>query len=238
MANTLEINQWHVAALRPPHLSAIVPWEGAVDLYRDWAYHGGIPSNVFTDARWPRQVTGNQSALPPGADNPSTAVDDNAEFPADLRAHPYDDRYYADRGADLAAITAPVLSCGSWSGYALHLRGNIDGYLDAATGSLGPDRAADATTCGYPAPDGAATFLTASLVEDTEITGPIALHVWASTTADRSDPSFVGHTDPHDRSAASAGVVSLHTGPHTPSHLLVPVVPARRPASSPATASA
>src|SRR6516164_7448604 len=27
------INQWHVAALQPPHLTAMVPWEGAADSY-------------------------------------------------------------------------------------------------------------------------------------------------------------------------------------------------------------
>ena len=26
------INQWHVAALQPPHLAAMIPWEGAADL--------------------------------------------------------------------------------------------------------------------------------------------------------------------------------------------------------------
>ena len=36
------INQWHVASLQPPHLAAIVPWEGAADWYRDMSYHGGI----------------------------------------------------------------------------------------------------------------------------------------------------------------------------------------------------
>src|ERR1700712_5063224 len=41
------INQWHVAALRPPHLAAICPWEGMVDWYRDANYHGGIPSSFF-----------------------------------------------------------------------------------------------------------------------------------------------------------------------------------------------
>ncbi|HET9904973.1 MAG TPA: CocE/NonD family hydrolase, partial [Xanthobacteraceae bacterium] len=29
------INQWHVASLQPPHLTAMVPWEGAADMYRD-----------------------------------------------------------------------------------------------------------------------------------------------------------------------------------------------------------
>ena len=29
------MNQWHVAALQPPHLAAICAWEGAADFYRD-----------------------------------------------------------------------------------------------------------------------------------------------------------------------------------------------------------
>jgi putative CocE/NonD family hydrolase len=41
------MSAWRVAALRPPHLAAIVPWEGAVDLYRDANRHGGIYSSGF-----------------------------------------------------------------------------------------------------------------------------------------------------------------------------------------------
>ena len=43
----LAMSQWLVAALRPPHLSAIVPWEGVTDLYRELAFHGGIPETKF-----------------------------------------------------------------------------------------------------------------------------------------------------------------------------------------------
>ena len=43
-------NQWVVASLQPPHLAAMIPWEGAADFYRDWARHGGIMSNAFFDA--------------------------------------------------------------------------------------------------------------------------------------------------------------------------------------------
>ena len=49
------INQWHVAALQPPHLTAMVPWEGAADMYRDWYRHGGILSNKFMEVWFPRQ---------------------------------------------------------------------------------------------------------------------------------------------------------------------------------------
>ena len=50
------INQWHEAALQPPHLIAMVPWEGAADMYRDWYRHGGILSNKFMETWYPRQV--------------------------------------------------------------------------------------------------------------------------------------------------------------------------------------
>ena len=40
------INQWHVAALRPPHLAAMIPWEGFADFYRDMNYHGGIGGDM------------------------------------------------------------------------------------------------------------------------------------------------------------------------------------------------
>jgi putative CocE/NonD family hydrolase len=43
------MNAWRVAAQQPPHLAAIVPWEGAVDTYRDAGRHGGIYSNGFND---------------------------------------------------------------------------------------------------------------------------------------------------------------------------------------------
>jgi uncharacterized protein len=43
----LAMSQWYVAALKPPHLRAIVPWEGVTDLYRELAFHGGIPETKF-----------------------------------------------------------------------------------------------------------------------------------------------------------------------------------------------
>jgi uncharacterized protein len=44
-----------VAALQPPHLMAICPWEGASDWYRDFARHGGILCQ-FAQDWYPRQV--------------------------------------------------------------------------------------------------------------------------------------------------------------------------------------
>lgn len=58
------INQWAVAALQPPHLRAMIPWEGAADFYRDFARHGGIESNGFLEAWYPRQIVAVQHGNP------------------------------------------------------------------------------------------------------------------------------------------------------------------------------
>lgn len=44
----LAMTTWRVAALNPPHLKAINPWEGTSDLYREWYFHGGIPETNFS----------------------------------------------------------------------------------------------------------------------------------------------------------------------------------------------
>ena len=49
------MNQWQVAALQPPHLTAICIWEGAADYYRDLSHHGGILC-TFGRAWFPGQV--------------------------------------------------------------------------------------------------------------------------------------------------------------------------------------
>ena len=67
------INQWHVAQLQPPHLTAMVPWEGAADAYRDWYRHGGILSNKFMEVWYPRQVQQVQHGNPERAEGPLAA---------------------------------------------------------------------------------------------------------------------------------------------------------------------
>src|SRR5688572_19331404 len=49
------VTQWRVAARRPEHLAAIIPWEGYVDYYRGSIRHGGIRSQ-FQDRWWQTQV--------------------------------------------------------------------------------------------------------------------------------------------------------------------------------------
>jgi len=139
--------QWLVAALRPPHLAAIVPWEGRSDHYRDYGYHGGIMSNGFLFSWWPKQVLSNQhgNANTPYRDRddglPTTgpALDEamllgnRNDYPAEMAKHPLCDAWHKQRSPDLARIEVPLLSAGNWGGPGNHLRGNIEGYLRAGS---------------------------------------------------------------------------------------------------------
>jgi predicted acyl esterase len=111
------MNAWRVASLRPPHLAAIVPWEGALDLYRDANRHGGIASNTFTRA-WSANVEKHSHAPQRNAAAAQHELIDERV----LRNHP-----------DVAQINAPLFSAANWGGAGLHLRGNIEGYLAAGS---------------------------------------------------------------------------------------------------------
>jgi uncharacterized protein len=141
------VNQWQVAELHPPHLAAICPWEGAADWYRDAGYHGGVPSPFL--GRWfPHQVGTVQHGLGTRGghnahldllitgdeDLPDEDLAANrGDLMAELRGHPFADDYWKQRTGDLDAITTPLLSSGNWGGQGLHLRGNLEGYIRAAS---------------------------------------------------------------------------------------------------------
>ena len=140
------INQWQVAALRPPHLAAICPWEGASDAYREFCRHGGI-LDTFVATWYPIQVSSVQyGSGGRGERNPNTGepiagdeilppgelAANRSDSPAELLAHPLDDEFYRERSAELEKITVPVLSAANWAHH-LHTRGNFEGYARAAS---------------------------------------------------------------------------------------------------------
>ncbi|MEV8411585.1 CocE/NonD family hydrolase C-terminal non-catalytic domain-containing protein, partial [Streptomyces niveus] len=62
-------------------------------------------------------------------------AENRTDLGADIAAHPFFDTYHRDRSADWDAIDVPVLSCGNWGGQGLHLRGNVEGFVRAASGA-------------------------------------------------------------------------------------------------------
>jgi uncharacterized protein len=141
------INQWLVASLQPPHLAAMIPWEGAADYYRDFARHGGIVSNAFIEAWYPRQVISVQHGNPAGRkdiwlDDLATGprilsneelVENRSEPLVEILNRPMDDQFYRDRSPDWSHVTVPFLSAANWAGYGLHPRGNFEAFTQAAS---------------------------------------------------------------------------------------------------------
>jgi predicted acyl esterase len=141
------MNQWRVAALRPPHLAAICPWEGATDHYREVSHHGGILS-TFAANWYDMQVVPLQHGSDRDTVNPTTGqrVTGDDTLDAESLAHNRidyggthrasafaDAEHYKEREVDLSQIEVPVLSAGNWGGAGLHLRGNVEGFLGAGS---------------------------------------------------------------------------------------------------------
>ena len=141
------MNQWTVAALRPPHLAALCIWEGSSDYYRELCRHGGILSD-FLHSWFPRQVVSVQHGVGERGiksrvtgewvSGPETLSEDElarnrADTVGEPKRRPLLDEYYTSRTADFSKIDVPLLSAGNWGGIGLHLRGNIEGWLAAAS---------------------------------------------------------------------------------------------------------
>jgi predicted acyl esterase len=108
--------QYQVAALQPPHLTAINPWEAFSDWYREFGYHGGMRDTGFV----PMATQGLRYS--------TTTTEDTA---ANMIAHPLIDGYWESKAVDLSAITCPAFFVASWSDQGLHLRGTLEAYKAA-----------------------------------------------------------------------------------------------------------
>jgi predicted acyl esterase len=114
----LTVMQWRVAALNPPHLAAINPWEGWSDTYREVVRHGGIPDTAF----WPYiQVRWGAS---------DHLIED---LWAETAEHPWCDEFWESKAARLQDIHVPAWVVGSWSDHGLHTRGTLEGFRRIAS---------------------------------------------------------------------------------------------------------
>lgn len=114
----LAISQYKVAALGPPHLAAICPWEGFSDLYRDFARPGGVREDGFSVV-W------------------SALTRRGARTVGNLRQEivrrPDRDGWYESLTPRLEDIAVPMLVCGSFSDHALHSRGSFEAFRRAGS---------------------------------------------------------------------------------------------------------
>ncbi|WP_179469471.1 CocE/NonD family hydrolase [Mycolicibacterium vinylchloridicum] len=105
----LAISQYKAAALRPPHLAAICPWEGFTDAYRDFMTPGGIPERGFS-VIW-TAITRRNARL-------------SVNLGAQRQQHPLHDAWWQSITPDLARIEVPILACASFSDHNLHSQGS------------------------------------------------------------------------------------------------------------------
>lgn len=104
----LAISQYKVAALNPPHLFAICPWEGLSDAYKDAFRPGGIREDGFI-LLWSRGLK-----KQPGPSFRQLQIE-----------HSLRDQFYLSMVPDLEKIQVPALICGSFSDQLLHTRGSF-----------------------------------------------------------------------------------------------------------------
>ncbi|KAK4551897.1 hypothetical protein LTR86_010798 [Recurvomyces mirabilis] len=121
-------SQWRVAARQPKGLCCIVPWEGMSDYYRDRCrMAASYPMPSLTSGGTDRLSTTRDRA--PGELEASR----NDQRLDNERNAFYDHEYYASRDYNMSDIKVPLLSVGNWGGIALHLIGNVEGYINAGS---------------------------------------------------------------------------------------------------------
>ena len=136
------ITQLGVAALRPPHLDAIAPFQVTTDLYRDVADPGGITNTGF-GAFWggadqpyasysggAQRAAGTTDAGCAGALAGAAAAEPAHNIALNGLQHPYDDAFWRARepGEHADRIDVPTFGCLTWQDDEVSSRSSS--YLD------------------------------------------------------------------------------------------------------------
>jgi predicted acyl esterase len=144
----LAMNQWQVAALQPPHLTAMCIWEGCSDFYREFTRHGGIYSRFgdlwfekyvlpvqhgLGERGWRSNINGDWVSGPRTLSDEELAAN-RRNWLVDSRANRLaTDEFWTSRLPDFSKIITPLLSAANWGGQGLHLRGNVEGFQRASS---------------------------------------------------------------------------------------------------------
>ena len=121
--SALAMNQYDVASRQPqpPHLKAIIPWEGTSDIYRDLFFWGGIPETNFSRSLGPFKANLQKLPLDQAAKQWASAMD------------PVANQKMMQAAPRLERITVPALICASWSDKGLHTQGTFEAYRRIAS---------------------------------------------------------------------------------------------------------
>lgn len=114
----LAIIQWFIAALKPPSLKAIAPWEACGDLYREQFVRGGIFDAGLFNFIIKTNIQG------------SFAIEDFKEMYK--RSQTADSAYWKDKRANIEAIEIPTFISMSYTSF-VHTMGSIRGWLRVTT---------------------------------------------------------------------------------------------------------
>lgn len=105
----LGITQWYTAALQPPHLTCIAPWEGHANMYVDEYMRGGIPHNSIVRVN---MCYGNNMM---------------EDLPAAMNAYPLYDEYWQEKAACFEDVNVPAYVVASYTSQ-VHCRGTFEGF--------------------------------------------------------------------------------------------------------------
>lgn len=139
-----------VAAKNPPHLKAIFPVDAATDIYRHWAYHGGILHLSFLATYWDASLVVNStdSTTIPNLEAIVEGLLENPDIRSyprlyktlrwpqknphlfDVMVHPFDGPFYWERSAStkFGKINIPCYLLSRWAAPYLHLPGAFSAY--------------------------------------------------------------------------------------------------------------
>ncbi|PVI05796.1 alpha/beta-hydrolase [Periconia macrospinosa] len=114
----LAIIQWFIAALNPPSLAAIAPWEGCGDLFREQFGRGGIYGGDLFDGLIVKYMLKGRHGM--------------ESFRQMYEKHPLANEWWNDKRPDMKKINVPTYITGTWSN-TMHGMGAIRGWREGAT---------------------------------------------------------------------------------------------------------
>jgi len=104
------MQNWKIAAAKPPHLMCLAAWEGISDLYRETYFCGGIPNPNY-EANILKEVACKEY------------LEDTVTM---VNKYPYINNYYLDKQVKWSDIRIPTYVTAGWVHH--HLRGSIEGF--------------------------------------------------------------------------------------------------------------